>query len=367
MNIDNVLNKIIDTTAGPSFYRITNADGKVWLMPARHMQTAMELYQPSGRNGKLLKKWLPWVHRLPMVGRVAHAKRISCRLQDEVRMLLESTLGTAHLEFSIFCGTPCVHQKITMQVSQGSRILGYCKFTGSEEIASLFEKETATLRLLEEKRMKGLPLALYCGKLENGIYAFIQSTEKTRKAKILHEWGTLHEDFLYRLRKITKTTLPYEQTDYCRTLEALKVHLEWLPKEVDRRVVERACALLTQEWQGKEVEFSAYHADFTPWNMFVENGLLFVFDWEYAQMTYPPMLDRYHFFTQTAIFERHWTAKDIAAYMKTAEGKWIDNHLYVAYLMDMIARFTVRERGNVEGDIAQSMKLWNDLIRQILV
>ena len=363
MNINNVLDRIITSGTGSTFYRITNAEGKVWLMPAHNMRTAMELYQPSGRNGKLLKEWLPWVYWLPMLRRFAHAEKMICHLSDEVQILLEQTFGIKDLEFSIFCGTPCVHQKITMQVSQGKQILGYCKFTDNKEIASLFEKETRTLRLLESKQMQGLPHALYCGKLKNDVYGFIQSTEKTRHSEVLHEWSALHEEFLNSLYEATKTTLPYEQSDYCKTLELLQEHMEWLPNEVGGNVVNHAYDLLTNKWQGKNVEFSAYHADFTPWNMFAENGHLFVFDWEYAQMTYPPMLDRYHFFTQTAIFEKHWTADDITTYMQSADGAWMDRMLYLAYLMDMIARFTIRERGHVTGDIARSMKLWNELLQ----
>ena len=130
----------------------------------------------------------------------------------------------------------------------------------------------------------------------------------------------------------------------------------------DKSVVERAIRDIYNRWQGKEVTFSAYHADFTPWNMFVEKGELFVFDWEYAKMTYPPMLDRYHFFTQTAIFERHWTSQDIIRYIGSNEGKWINTDNYKAYLIEIIARFTLRERGKAEGDIAKSMTLWSDLL-----
>ena len=96
--------------------------------------------------------------------------------------------------------------------------------------------------------------------------------------------------------------------------------------------------------------------------MFVEKGELFVFDWEYAKMTYPPMLDRYHFFTQTAIFERHWHLEDIIRYINSDNGKWINTDSYKAYLIEIIARFTLREQGNVDGDIAKSMKLWNSLL-----
>ena len=96
--------------------------------------------------------------------------------------------------------------------------------------------------------------------------------------------------------------------------------------------------------------------------MFVEKGELFVFDWEYAQQTYPPMMDQYHFFTQSALFERHWNTEDIRKYMASDAGGWMDTADYKAYLIEVLARFTIREKGHVEGDMARSMKLWSDLL-----
>lgn len=65
-------------------------------------------------------------------------------------------------------------------------------------------------------------------------------------------------------------------------------HTDWLPEEVDKAMVMNAVEDTVKHWEGKRVGFCAYHADFTPWNMYVEQDELFVFDWEYAQMTYPP-------------------------------------------------------------------------------
>lgn len=85
---------------------------------------------------------------------------------------------------------------------------------------------------------------------------------------------------------------------------------------------------------------------------------MFVFDWEYAQNSYPLMLDHYHFFTQVAIFERHWGAKDIADYMSKEAGKWINTKDYRLYLLDIISRFNMREKGNFRGDVARTMNIW---------
>ena len=82
--------------------------------------------------------------------------------------------------------------------------------------------------------------------------------------------------------------------------------------------------------------------------MFVEKNELFVFDWEYARMLYPPMLDKYHYFTQTAIFEKHWDAKEIIKYISSPEAQWVDKESYILYLLDIISRFTIREKGNID-------------------
>lgn len=357
-----MIEKILCKNEGERFYRFANADGKVWIMPAKHLRTAMELYQPSGRKGIMLKRWLPLLHQITMARKIVHIETMRCRLNDALRQTMERVFDTNDLEFAIFGGTPCVHQKITMQLSKGSRILGYCKITDNREVACLFDREAQLLKKLRASGAKCIPGCLFNGSLGESTRLFIQSTMKTLGSKVVHEWREMHDNFLLTLNDATKRSLRFENSDYYHNIEALAEHYDWLPDTIEKPLVERSIRRIYDRWCGSVVSFSAYHADFTPWNMFVEKGRLFVFDWEYAQMTYPPMLDRYHFFTQTAIFERHWNAEDMLQYMKSDKGHWMYADDYMAYLIDMIARFTVRERGKVKGDMASSMKLWGDLL-----
>ena len=82
-------------------------------------------------------------------------------------------------------------------------------------------------------------------------------------------------------------------------------------------------------------------------------------------MTYPLMLDRYHFFTQTAIFEKHWQADDIINFLQSQEGKDFNREDYTLYLLDVIARFILREKGHIKGDVARSMKIWGELLKYL--
>lgn len=347
------------------FYRIANNDGKVWFMPVRNMRTAMNLYQPSGHNGKLLKALFPLLHWLPFPWRKLNIERTRCSLSDDLYRRLCELFGVDRLEFAVFCGTPSVHQKLTVQLILGNKILGYCKISDNQEVGEMFARESEILTHLHNCGIRTIPIPLYAGEWHRCTYLFVQSTCKTHQSRVVHEWGTLHEAFLNNLYATTRQELQFEQTDYYITLTKLCQHLGWLLSEDMRATVKNAIDKVIKNNSGKKVEYCAYHADFTPWNMFVERGKLFVFDWEYACLTYPPMLDRYHFFTQTAIFERGWTVKEIMDFMLTPDAGWIKKETYILYLLDVIARFTIREKGNVTGDIARSMEIWNELLKNL--
>ncbi len=362
----NIINNILDFTGGEKFYRFGNADGKYWIVPAKGMRTALNLYQPSGIKGKMVKALLPWLHWLAPVRKTIKAETLNCRLGNELHSLLCKVFGVQEIEFSIFEGTPSVHQKITMQLSQGSKILGYCKLSESNEIKALFEKESAMLNLLAKKGITNIPQVLYCGTLGSGTHIFVQSTKKSASSRVIHEWDAMHDDFIKQLHKKTKVQLPFEKSNYYNTITQLELHRDWLPQNIDHNIVARTIENIKDNYCGKQVEFCAFHGDFTPWNMFANGNELFVFDFEYAAMSYPVGLDRYHFFTQTAVFEKHWGIGEIAAYMKSDAGNWMEKELYAMYLLDVISRFTMRENGKVTADAAKPFALWGKVLERMI-
>ena len=358
------LDNILDFTGGKRFYRFGNADGKYWIVPAHGMRTALNLYQPSGIKGKLVKALLPYLHWIAPVRKAIKAETFNCRLNNELHALLCKVLDVNEIEFSIFEGTPSVHQKITMQLNVGSKISGYCKLSDSNDIKELFEKESEVLNRLHKNGVAGIPKALYCGTLGCGMHIFVQSTEKQASSKVIHEWSALQEEFLAQLHEKTKETVLFEESGYYTTLAALEEHLEWLPQNIDSRIVAKAINTVKERLCGTMVEYGACHGDFTPWNMFANGKELFVFDFEYAAMSYPTGLDRYHFFTQTAVFEKHWGADEIIAYIDSTAGKWIEKEFYTMYLLDVISRFTMREGGKVVGCAAAPFALWDKVLEK---
>ena len=366
---DKILSYILNENEGDTFYSFSNADGKQWLMPIRNMKTAMNLYQPSGIKGKWMKSLFPYLCRIKPVGKAIHAERRKYALPKDLEDLLCRLFGANKIEFSIFCGTPCVHQKITMQISKGKQILGYCKFSDNEEIINIFQKEKETLDYLREQGIKSIPQCLYCGRMDNGIGLFVQTTTKSIHSTTTHEWSIREESFLKELNAKTKRKLPFEQTDFYQDLCFLNDYASGLT-DFDISGIQKGINLVMERFGEHEVVFSFYHADFTPWNMYVEQGQLFVFDFEYAKRTYPPYLDYFHFFTQTAIFEKHLFVDKIGDLYRQDRKKintffQDPDFAYLCYLLSIVAHYVKREKGVFQGDVLQNMRLWIGLITRI--
>ena len=431
------------------FYKIQNADGKCWWMPVRGMRVGLALYQPSGWKGRMLKRWLPWLHWSRLVRAVLGIEngelRIENLMPEELRRAVCEAFGVREFEYSVFGGTPSVHQKTVIQVWNDERILGYVKVTESEEVGRLFFREAEFLRKITDnisltennisltepsERTEFLSLrdvlsptdntdlkdflpsgfndSLFLASLKkrstddtdfyaeatpagllstcnglqiaecvpearamrvrseelgvrsDGLWVLVQTTRKSLESVMVREWGEMLEEFLERLYDATAQEMAWEESGVARALCDLREHVDWLPDGVDGEAVAKRIDAVVERMAGKRVKYGAYHGDFTPWNMFVEKGELFVFDWEYAGWGYPKGLDRYHFWMQTAIHEKHWGAEELLRYVGSVDGEWIDGEMLEMYVLDVMSKYVMREGGRVK-DVG-AFEVWGAVI-----
>ncbi len=364
------------------YITISNGDGKTWIFPCRNIKVGMNLYQPSSLKGKLLKHFLPYCYFIPAIQKMLKIQSKEYSINKDFLKLICRTFNDKSFQLAVFLGTPCIHQKATIQVFSGSKIKGYCKVSSSEKIQELFAHEESILGVLNSKRIKNIPECLYRGWLnsDKAIQIFIQSTAKTIKSKIKHTLLPCHFSFLRDFSDMTKTRLAYEETEFSAVLQGLKKNCEYLQEDKD--FSKSDCSTLVYAvgkveehyWEGFDM-FTAYHRDFTPWNMLYEKSLsdyagLFVFDFEYAGLTYPPMLDLFHYHTQTAIYEKRYSANKIfTSYLKLKKSKAFrqysiqkPNFLYLCYLLDIVAFYLERDKGMYSKEIKQNLKVWLNLI-----
>lgn len=364
------IDKIIDKDGKEKYIKIHNKLGKIWIIPCSNMRAGLNLYQPSSLKGRFAKKVLPFIKYLPFLLKICGAEQKLLSVSGETESLAKRVFGAGEYSYSLFLGTPGVHQKITMQVFDENKIYGYCKFTDKADIAKIFAGEQENLKYLRDRNVIGIPKCLYCGSFADDMSAFVQDTEKTNNSEAVHELNDIHIDFLLRLEKLTLTSCSYERSDYKKTVSALNAHAEYLSDFISSAELRRILADTELELAGK-TEFSFYHSDFTPWNMFLNDEKIFVFDFEYAKRTYPGLLDAFHFFTQTAIFEKRWSASRIYSEFKRifvygVYSKLFENSelSYRYYLIDIISMYALRNNGRYDSVEEQCMNIWCELLRK---
>lgn len=366
MEIEGLLLRIFEVGNGSLFWSFANTDGKHWLMPVRNMRTGMNLYQPSGPKGKLVKWGLPWLYWVPGISYFLHAKQYSLIFRKEFLNLVRQIFDLENFEFAVFCGTPGVHQKITIQISSGQKIFGYLKITNNKNLLAIFMHEREILSTLHNRGIDNVPKCLYCETLADGLHVFAQTTVKTKHSKVLHYWSSLHSQFLESLRVKTIQQIPFEKSDFYRDLTGLMSNGFVMKEAILNDTIENVLSY----YAGKEVLFCAFHADFTPWNMFMESRQLFVFDWEYARLTYPPQLDFFHFWLQTSIFEKHLSANRIIADYRRIRQQYAKDFANIdfslkCYLLAVIALYAEREKGNLSRGTQQHIEFWSSLLKQL--
>lgn len=353
---------------GASYLRLINADNKVWIVPRADMRTALSIYQPSGIKGRALKYLLPLTFWIPQVNNLIKARNVSVEMNISLRRLICQVLNIENFTFSIFEGTPSPHKKVTIQIFKGSKILAYCKVSSQRDIIELFREEQRKLEYLSSQGVEGIPICYYCGRVDGNSesVAYIISTTKTQRSQTLHFWSGVHWDFIERLRQKTKHRIEFKESDLARSLKILEGYLPMLLTK-DIQLLSNSIKDVRDHYGNQEVEFSAYHGDFTPWNMFVNRGELFVFDWEYSSLSFPPYMDWFHFFTQTAIFERGLSAEQIVKlYFRSKEQHHGLSILsYKTYLLTIVSKCIDREKGKLSRDSDKKIALWLDILRRL--
>ena len=359
------------------YVKIRNNDDKVWILPLENISVALNLYQPSSIKGILLKKYLPicmkmqWTRLLSK--RVLHIEDCDLEVPDDVLAALKKVFENDEVEFAYFAGTPSTHQKGTIQIFFDNNILGYAKISANKDVQLLFQKEKEFLDLLDKCVVWCVPKCLLCDTIGDENMIFVQDTIKTQESKIIHEISEVHVEFLQEFCEKTSVKCAYQTTDYYKKLEELKNNLYILDDlKIDTQAVLKAIAIVEERFKN-EKEFCAFHGDFTPWNTFVENNHLFVFDFEYAKKTYPKYLDVFHFFTQRLIFEKNMNANQI---MELFEKEVLNSRVsvlfknsyesYLQYLLSVIAFFVQRDKGVFSSEGIKNLQIWVELVELTL-
>lgn len=265
-----------------------------WLLPLdnrRAAASALEMFQPmtfAAQTAKTLACALTRYgpHRFLGNGQV----RLSC-----LPSLVEAFDGQAsHVAW--FTGTDGPHRKTSGQfMTSSGEIVGYAKLTRNPLVGRYVKNEA---RVLAEVADLGLISTMHPNVIDlcdhgNATWLVTDSLRAPGHV-VARRFGRAHQAFQAELA--AKTMRPSAEA----TLSELKASFSLLKPALDQGWTTRLAegiALIGLDIDTQPVALA--HGDFTPWNVFLAEEKLYVFDWEYAHWGYPVGYDQMYFSLST--------------------------------------------------------------------
>jgi hypothetical protein len=265
-----------------------------WLLPLDSRPAAaagLDMLQPVTHAAKLAKKAarglaLLGPHALLGCGHL----RLS-RLPD-----LNETFDGRATHMSFFTGTDGPHRKTSMQIMDiDGAILGYAKMSRAVHLRPYLRNEAKVLTRLKELGLTsvGVPTVQVI-RDDDRMTLLITDSLKSSSHRAPLRLGIEHLFFLDELRAKTERLGAGEVLD---GLERRMVELASVGGTDWTERIASVTALLRPVQDQIPVCFA--HGDFTPWNTFLQDGRLYVFDWEYANLAWPVGFDLVHFMLAT--------------------------------------------------------------------
>ena len=344
-----LLKKIYNENSSSENLVFSHAD-KIWVMPSDAVKGAMDMYQPTSRAGKILKNKIIKKHKTPFFAREAKIEKANIGLNSEVKKQLEELLGISDFYAATYMGDTSTSQndKAVLQIYAEDEIYAYVKVTTNKDNAKRFEKEAETLNTLKELGLENVPRVIGLD-LDSEIKMFAQSTKKPMGQEVELVFDSKIMDTVKEIADKTKHNIDYKESDLYERVNFLKENLKSFDEE-QQTIIEEAIKKIEE---ANIEEYSFYHGDFTPWNIYHNDEEIQIFDFEYCCKSMPSYMDVFHYITQMSLLGKRNTAQcammEYEKYFKMIE-EYVPNPdiLFTCYITWVISFYLERSYDNLD-------------------
>jgi Phosphotransferase enzyme family len=118
-----------------------------------------------------------------------------------------------------------------------------------------------------------------------------------------------------------------ETNDHLEALQSQRI-LNDLPPDTVNLVIAKLLALRSKMDPEKKIPSTLAHGDFTPWNMYLSNGKLHVYDWELSERL-PLLYDAFHFIFQSGVLVKRQPYNGIQTAIFSIKNKEVVQRMLV--------------------------------------
>lgn len=206
--------------------------------------------------------------------------------------------------YSIFTGTVGPNRKLLIELNKNGETTHFIKWGISNQSEKLVEFEFENLAFVNELELKNTIVAKPIKSPQMGLAVY-----NNIKPEIILNCNKLSEIHFKSLLEIYSKTINNNSFDVIQFRKDLIDNIYSLSPDKRIQNSERIIELLSNNVAN--INFNAIstltfaHFDFTPWNMYVSNEKLYLYDWELARHNIPVFFDLYHYVFQKCILIEH--------------------------------------------------------------
>ncbi len=331
-----------------SFSYINNTNKSIrWIFPNNlKTPTFLNLFNTSSLKAKIYKALTKIAFACNLKSLISSGEFV---LYSKKQLKINKLLNNNQFSnYSIFTGTVGPNRKAIIELNNNEKTEHFIKLPLSKKAQQLINHELSFLKYLETKKLDLIEtpvVSKHLGQKE------LTSNVKNNSSKSVSKISQVHFN---ALEELYSKSVIHQQLRWNNLLKDINLNIhsaQKANKKETNNILSKLVELKNRINPSQQLAFGICHNDFTPWNTYVCNNKLQVYDWELASKSMPLLFDLFHFIFQNEVLVNRSSIEQINLKIeKTLANKTIKrlvkrNNInvrlnYQLYLLHNIAYYT---------------------------
>ena len=356
---------------------INNPDKTIrWIYPSdlKHPDF-LNLYNANSIKARVYKTTIKNAYKIGLKQKFASGK-MTFFANKKTRLLKDVRLS----DFAIFTGTVGENRKAIATICEDGVCKEFAKIAISKTARNLIFNESQQLEYLSQFSFE----KLYIPKSNlNKDCLLVENVMPANNIMENNSFSQLHLEALFNLYAIDVTAKPIVQLQFFHDIKAniAKVARIEVKNELNKTdctaLAESLSTLLSTCDEDTMIPNATAHGDFTPWNMYITQDTLHLFDWELSKKEMPLLLDGFHFIFQNHILINRSSYNEIkenvklfeTSVMELSQQYQIDFNLHFRlYLIYNISYYLplYMQQENLHPQVFWLLDIWKEAVKQTI-
>jgi len=219
-----------------------------------------------------------------------------------------------HSDYSIFMGTAGPNRTLLLELNNGKISTHFIKIPANEKSAITIANEEENIKLFNSENFKSFNIP----KLAENKFRDVLIIENIMPKRTRRSNELLKPHYIALNEIAAKTTKlnHLKSTNFWEVIVNSLSQLEQEGKQVN--LVNQLFKLKEELSTINNIFTSLSHGDFTPWNIYLGNKRIHVYDMEQSNNEVPLLNDLFHFYFQTGVLSKRITVNKIIENIKEA-------------------------------------------------